>query len=83
MKKKFGSIVNNITRHINSFRETVSDNLKKEEKKQEPSVEEVKIDIYELMSYNELRKLAKQSGISTYRLKKEQLIVELKKHNEE
>jgi len=95
MKKKFGSIVNNITRHINSFRETVTETQKKaeeakkkappkEDPKPEPAPEEEKIvDIYQLMSYNELRNLAKQYGISTYRVKKEDLIVELKKHDEE
>jgi len=86
--------VNNITRHIDSFRETVAQAQKKAEevKKEEPPKEEPKpeqppeeeiVDIYTLMSYNELRNLAKQYGISTYRVKKEDLIVELKKHEEE
>tara|TARA_R110002074_G_scaffold122705_1_gene257628 strand:- start:368 stop:637 length:270 start_codon:yes stop_codon:yes gene_type:complete len=88
MKKKFGSIVNNITRHIDSFRETVVEVQKKakekvkENKKPEQPPEEELVDIYTLMSYNELRNLAKQYGISTYRIKKEDLIVELKKHEE-
>lgn len=88
MKKKFGSVVNNITRHIDSFRETVIEVQKKakekvkEEKKPEQPPEEEIVDIYALMSYNELRNLAKQYGISTYRIKKEDLIVELKKHEE-
>ena len=84
MKKKFGSIVNNITRHIDSFRETVVEVQKKakEKKKPEQPPEEEIVDIYTLMSYNELRNLAKQYGISTYRIKKEDLIVELKKHEE-
>ena len=88
MKKKFGSIVNNITRHINSFRETVVEVQKKakekveeEPKPESPPKEEI-VDIYTLMSYNELRNLAKQYGISTYRIKKEDLIVKLKKHEE-
>jgi len=88
MKKKFGSIMNNITRHIDSFRETVVEVQKKakekvkEEPKPEHAPEEEIVDIYTLMSYNELRNLAKQYGISTYRMKKEDLIVELKKHEE-
>jgi len=88
MKKKFGSIMNNITRHIDSFRETVVEVQKKakekvkEEPKPEQHPEEEIVDIYALMSYNELRNLAKQYGISTYRMKKEDLIVELKKHEE-
>ena len=92
MKKKFGSVVNNITRHIDSFRETVAEVQKKakekikekgkEEKKPEQPPEKEVIDIYTLMSYNELRNLARQYGISTYRMKKEDLIVELKKHEE-
>jgi len=88
MKKKFGSIMNNITRHIDSFRETVAEVQKKakekakEEPKPEQPPEEEIVDIYTLMSYNELRNLAKQYGISTYRMKKEDLIVELKKHEE-
>jgi len=88
MKKKFGSIMNNITRHIDSFRETVAEVQKKakekakEEPKPEHAPEEEIVDIYTLMSYNELRNLAKQYGISTYRMKKEDLIVELKKHEE-
>ena len=92
MKKKFGSVVNNITRHIDSFRETVAEVQKKakekikekvkEEPKPEQHPEEEIVDIYTLMSYNELRNLAKQYGISTYRMKKEDLIVELKKHEE-
>jgi Sec-independent protein translocase protein TatA len=88
MKKKFGSIMNNITRHIDSFRETVAEVQKKakekakEEPKPEQHPEEEIVDIYTLMSYNELRNLAKQYGISTYRMKKEDLIVELKKHEE-
>ena len=92
MKKKFGSVVNNITRHIDSFRETVAEVQKKakekikekvkEEPKPEQHPEEEIVDIYALMSYNELRNLAKQYGISTYRMKKEDLIVELKKHEE-
>ena len=88
MKKKFGSIMNNITRHIDSFRETVVEVQKKakekakEEPKPEHAPEEEIVDIYALMSYNELRNLAKQYGISTYRMKKEDLIVELKKHEE-
>ncbi len=92
MKKKFGSIVNNITRHIDSFRETVvevqkkakekiKEKVKEEPKPEQPPEEEI-VDIYTLMSYNELRNLAKQYGISTYRIKKEDLIVELKKHEE-
>ena len=88
MKKKFGSIVNNITRHINSFRETVvevqkkaKERVKEEPKPESPPEEEI-VDIYTLMSYNELRNLAKQYGISTYRIKKEDLIVKLKKHEE-
>ena len=88
MKKKFGSIVNNITRHIDSFRETVvevqkkaKEKVKEEPKPEQPPEEEI-VDIYALMSYNELRNLAKQYGISTYRIKKEDLIVELKKHEE-
>ena len=89
MKKKFGSIMNNITRHIDSFRETVVEVQKKakekvkEEPKPEQHPEEEIVDIYTLMSYNELRNLAKQYGISTYRMKKEDLIVELKKHEED
>jgi len=88
MKKKFGSIMNNITRHIDSFRETVVEVQKKakekakKESKPEQHPEEEIVDIYTLMSYNELRNLAKQYGISTYRMKKEDLIVELKKHEE-
>ena len=88
MKKKFGSIVNNITRHIDSFRETVvevqkkaKEKVKEEPKPEQPPEEEI-VDIYALMSYNELRNLAKQYGISTYRVKKEDLIIELKKHEE-
>jgi len=88
MKKKFGSIMNNITRHIDSFRETVvevqkkaKEKAKEEPKPEQPPEEEI-VDIYTLMSYNELRNLAKQYGISTYRMKKEDLIVELKKHEE-
>tara|TARA_R110002110_G_scaffold291031_1_gene505055 strand:- start:160 stop:363 length:204 start_codon:yes stop_codon:yes gene_type:complete len=54
----------------------------KENKKPEQPPEEELVDIYTLMSYNELRNLAKQYGISTYRIKKEDLIVELKKHEE-
>jgi len=89
MKKKFGSIMNNITRHIDSFRETVvevqkkaKEKAKEEPKPEQPPEEEI-VDIYTLMSYNELRNLAKQYGISTYRMKKEDLIVELKKHEED
>jgi DNA-binding protein H-NS len=88
--------MNNITRHIDSFRETVAEVQKKakekakeepkekakEEPKPEQPPEEEIVDIYTLMSYNELRNLAKQYGISTYRMKKEDLIVELKKHEE-
>jgi DNA-binding protein H-NS len=80
--------MNNITRHIDSFRETVvevqkkaKEKAKEEPKPEQPPEEEI-VDIYALMSYNELRNLAKQYGISTYRMKKEDLIVELKKHEE-
>ena len=65
------------------FAEVKKEEPPKEEPKPEQPPEEEIVDIYTLMSYNELRNLAKQYGISTYRVKKEDLIVELKKHEEE
>tara|TARA_B100000809_G_C15049070_1_gene498315 strand:+ start:812 stop:1027 length:216 start_codon:yes stop_codon:yes gene_type:complete len=62
-------------------KEKIKEKVKEEPKPEQPPEEEI-VDIYTLMSYNELRNLAKQYGISTYRIKKEDLIVELKKHEE-